>query len=36
MERLSPEPNLPLREGDILIAVGDRKAITSLAKSTSS
>ena len=36
MERLSPEPDLPLREGDVLIAVGDQKAITSLAKSTSS
>ncbi len=32
-EQLSPDPNLPLEEGDVLIAVGDPKAITSLSKS---
>ena len=35
IERLSPDPDRPLEEGDILIAMGDRKAIKSLAKSTS-
>jgi CIC family chloride channel protein len=32
-ERLTPDPNRPLEEGDIMIAVGDQQAITSLAKS---
>jgi CIC family chloride channel protein len=33
IKRLSPDPTRPLAEGDIIIAVGDRQAITSLAKS---
>jgi uncharacterized protein with PhoU and TrkA domain len=32
IERLAPDPNRPLEEGDILIAVGDSKAIASLSK----
>jgi K+/H+ antiporter YhaU regulatory subunit KhtT len=35
IEKLSPDPDRPLEEGDILIAMGDQKAIKSLAKSTS-
>jgi CIC family chloride channel protein len=33
IERLTPDPNRPLEEGDIMIAVGEPQAITSLAKS---
>ncbi len=33
IERLTPDPNRPLLEGDIMIAVGEQQAITSLARS---
>jgi CIC family chloride channel protein len=33
IERLAPDPNSPLAQGEVIIAVGDRKAVSSFKKS---